>query len=249
MHCTYKYSTKYFTVVYVARHTHPHTHTHTHQAPSRPLDNAIERLPQSSAPSLPPTHSTSPLRPNGKVVQYVEIDVTSDRPPAMTIDHSASANSLNHLSGRESPDTTYAEIDKEGKKIPAYAEVNKFRKSGYAGIRKVSSSPDMRRRSAPNYAEIEVRNLSELVNEESYAEIDVKDEPVKASDERVMMKMAGRPQKRRRHFSLHEELLEFIGEEWADLSLKKVWAGTYSHLHTILLYWPMYFHSSTCPVL
>ncbi len=198
------------------------------QAPSRQLDKAIEMLPQMSpAHSLShtPTHSTSAYstpshRPNGKVqVQYVEIDLSQEQHITRNSGQpkSSSVSSLDRLQGQGSPDPTYAEIGKKDKKFADYAEISKFRRSE----NNFSSSPNLKSKTTPKYAEIEVRKLSELASDDKYAEIEVRPEPVEAfSEERVKKKIGGRLRKRK--LSLHEELLEFIGEEWADLSLKKV---------------------------
>lgn len=206
----------------------------TLQAPSRPLDNAIEMLPQTSpALSLPhtPSQSTSALpytptrRPNGRVeVQYVEIDLSQDQDSSRKANQpkSSSISSLDRLQNRELPDPTYAEIDKRDRKFADYAEINKFK-------RNFTSSPDISSRSGPKYAEIEVRNLSELASNGKYAEIEMRPEPVEVLNEEKCKKKVGRRLQKRK-LSLHEELLEFIGEEWADLSLKKV--RIYSVLNT-----------------
>ncbi len=148
-------------------------------------------------------------------VQYVEINLSqyqkSDQPK------SSSISSLNRLQGRELPDPTYAEIGKKDKKFSDYAEISKFHNT----TRNFTSSPNISSKSTPKYAEIEVKNLSELASNEKYAEIEVRPEPADAFSEEIAKKKVG-GRMRMRKLSLHEELLEFIGEEWADLSLKKV---------------------------
>lgn len=193
--------------------------THT-QAPSRLLDNAIEMLPQtSSTPSLPhtPTHSstlsTPSHHPNGNVVQYAEIDVSHDHRPSLPQDNekSSSVFNLDKLPGQN---PTYTEIGKKEKKFPDYADINKFRHNS-------TGSLNISQRLPPKYAEVEVKRLSQLATDDKYTEIDVQPEPVSTpGEERVKGKTSGRWGMRK--LSLHEELLEFIGEEWADLSLKKV---------------------------
>ena len=198
------------------------------QSPSRQLDKAIEMLPQMSpAHSLPHTptrsasaYSTPAHHPNGRVqVQYVEIDISQEQNPVLSSGQpkSSSVSSLDRLQGQRSPDPTYAEIGKKDKTFAAYAEISKFRRTE----NDFSSSPNLKSKTTPKYAEIEVRHLSELASDDKYAEIEVRPEPVEAfSEERVKKKIGARLRKRK--LSLHEELLEFIGEEWADLSLKKV---------------------------
>ena len=188
------------------------------QVPSRPLDSAIEQLPRSPAPSLPhtpthsPSHSSTPKRTNGKSIQYVEIDVALDRDPAVS-SKSSSVSSLDRLQGQRSPDPTYAEIGKKSKVFPEYADISKFRKSNYSEIKKVTSSPDIRQgKRLPKYTEIDIPKPTERSSDQG-----VKKKPVSV-----------KRRKRSRRFSLHEELLEFIGEEWAEISLKKV----HTHTHT-----------------
>lgn len=191
---------------------------HTSPVPSLPPTPSHSTLPHTPSHSTLP-HTPSAHRPNGRVeVQYVEIDVSHDQNPSRMSyqPKSSSVSSLDRLQGRESPDPTYAEIGKKDKKFSEYAEINKFHKTNR------NSSPNIPSRSGPKYAEIEVRNLSELATtDDKYTEIEVRPEPVEAfSEEKAKKKIGVRLRKRK--LSLHEELLEFIGEEWADLSLKKV---------------------------
>jgi len=175
---------------------------------------------------LPMTNSSQPSTPaHKKPVQYVQVQLEGRKLPGK-IDQSksSSASSLDRL--QSSHDPTYAEIDKKGKLIPQYAEISKYRKSSLEE-RKSTSSPDISRKfGAPKYAEIDIKNLPK--NLDAYAEIDVREEPDEGvGDVGVAPSVVGvapmaRGVKGGRRLSLHEELLEFIGEEWAELSLKKV---------------------------
>lgn len=150
------------------------------------------------------------------MVQYAKIDVSHDHRPGLPQDNekSSSVSNLDKLPGQKSSDPTYAEIGKKEKKFPDYADINKFRHNS-------TGSLNISQRLPPKYAEVEVKRLSQLATDDKYTEIDVQPEPVSTSgEERVKGKTSGRWGMRK--LSLHEELLEFIGEEWADLSLKKV---------------------------
>ena len=81
----------------------------------------------------------------------------------------------------------------------------------------MTSSPDISQgKRLPRYTEIDIQSSSEISSGQG-----VNKKP-------VLVKR----RKRSRRFSLHEELLEFIGEEWAEISLKKVHTHTHTHSHT-----------------